>query len=118
VLGLSFSLLFACADAQRGPDAPVGEEAENEVAEPGSGEPCDVPSDPDALLAYLRRGDYKEFEHESAVHGSGGPHGGRVFTYVNEVLAESLTRGNATHPRCAAAIKELYALAAAIAPLQ
>jgi hypothetical protein len=46
VLGLSFSLLFACGDAQNGPDAPASEDAENEVAEPSEGEPCEVPSDP------------------------------------------------------------------------
>jgi hypothetical protein len=31
-----------------------------------------------------------------------------VFTYLNDVLAESLARGDATHPRCSASIKELY----------
>ena len=69
---------------------------------------CEVPSEPAELIAYLQRGDYKAFERESAVHASTGPHGGRVLTYVNDVLAESLTRGNAEHPRCAASVKELF----------
>jgi hypothetical protein len=67
-----------------------------------------VPSEPDALLSYLRRGEYRALAAESGPHPSTGPHGGRVLTYVNEPLARSLEAGNAEHPRCAAAIKELF----------
>jgi hypothetical protein len=71
-------------------------------------EACEVPSQPAELLAYLQRGDYKAFQRESAAHASTGPHGGRVLTYVNDVLFDSLGRGDAEHPRCAASIKELF----------
>jgi hypothetical protein len=71
-------------------------------------QPCELPSNPTELIAYLQRGDYKAFARESAVHASTGPHGGRVLTYVNDVLVDSLTRGDAEHPRCAASIKELF----------
>jgi hypothetical protein len=69
---------------------------------------CEVPSEPTALLTYLRSGAYKGFASESAPHPSTGPHGGRVLTYVNDLLAESLDASNAEHPRCAASVKELF----------
>jgi len=69
---------------------------------------CEVPSQPAALLEYLRSGAYKSFASESGPHASTGPHGGRVLTYVNDVLAESLDANHAEHPRCAASVKELF----------
>lgn len=66
-----------------------------------------VPHASDALFAFLRAGEYKEFPHESEVHASSGPHG-RVRTYLNPILAESLEAGNEVHPVNAAAVKELY----------
>ncbi len=69
---------------------------------------CEVPSEPAALFDYLRSGAYKSFASESGPHASTGPHGGRVLTYVNDLLAESLDAGNAEHPRCAASVKELF----------
>ena len=78
--------------------------------EPPSGEnPNVVPTSSSALFAYLRDGGYRGFARESAVHPSAGPHGGRVLTFVNDVLEQSLATGNASHPAGAAAIKELYA---------
>ena len=106
--------LVACGDAS-GPAAPTGLDDQpqavddRQVSDESPLPPCEVPSEPEALLAYLRRGDYKQLAHrESAVHGSSGPHGGRVLTYVNDLLAESLDLGNEQHPRCSASVKELY----------
>ena len=70
--------------------------------------PCEVPSEPGALLKYLRNGEYKAFARESARHPSTGPHAGGVLTYVNDSLAASLAAGAPEHPRCAASIKELF----------
>lgn len=105
------SCSVACDDSASTPVGPSDaldepEEIEDTVDAPD--EACEVPNEPAELIAYLQRGDYKTFERESGVHASTGPHGGRVLTYVNDVLFDSLTRGNAEHPRCAASIKELF----------
>jgi len=108
-LAWSLWLAAACGDTGDAETAPAGDASEEgDAAEQGDAPPCEVPSEPGALLDYLRRGDYKDFAHESKVHASSGPHGGRVFTYVNDVLADSLASGASEHPRCAASIKELY----------
>jgi len=66
------------------------------------------PSDAAALLAWLQAGNYLEWTAESAPHPSGGPHFGRVRTYLNDALFASLTAGDEAHPAGAAAVKELY----------
>lgn len=101
---------LACGDASGAPDRPETPppQTQNPSAPPEPTTACDVPSDPDALLAYLRRGDYRSLAAESGLHDSTGPHGGRVLTYVNDLLAVSLDAGNTEHPRCAASIKELF----------
>jgi hypothetical protein len=92
-----------------GPSAPSPEqEPEVDAAVDEELEPCEVPSDPSALLDYLRSGAYKDFARETAPHPSTGPHAGGVLTYVNDLLAASLDAGAAEHPRCAASIKELF----------
>ncbi|HEX6244123.1 MAG TPA: hypothetical protein VFZ61_24575, partial [Polyangiales bacterium] len=89
---------------------PPADAAPPQRPDAGGGQPanCDVPSEAAALLRYLRAGEYKGFQRESAPHASSGPHGGRVLTYVNDLLADSLDAGAAQHPRCAASIKELF----------
>lgn len=69
---------------------------------------CAVPSDPAALVTFLRSGEYRGYARESAPHASTGPHGGRVLTYINDILARSLEAGAPEHPRCAASVKELF----------
>lgn len=66
-----------------------------------------VPTEAEALLAFLQAGAYRDFPHESAPHPSQGPHGS-VQTYLDPTLAGSLEAGAATHPVGAAAVKELY----------
>lgn len=61
-----------------------------------------------ALRAWLMQGRYKSWHAESAPHQSGGPHGGTVHTYLNNVVFDSLSAGNAEHPKGAAVVKELY----------
>lgn len=65
------------------------------------------PATPDALLEYLRGGVYLHWTKEAAIHTSKGPHG-KVRTYFNPVLVDSLKANNELHPKDAAAIKELY----------
>lgn len=100
----------ACGDGSSSPAGPSDPDPQSEGS-PSEDEdlpPCEVPSEPEALLAYLRSGEYKGFAAESGPHASSGPHGGRVLTYVNDILAESLDAENAEHPRCAASVKELF----------
>jgi hypothetical protein len=100
----------ACGDGSSSTAEPSDPDAQPEGS-PSEGEnlpPCEVPSEPEALLAYLRSGEYKSLAAESGPHASTGPHGGRVLTYVNDILAESLDANNAEHPRCAASVKELF----------
>ena len=61
-----------------------------------------------ALEAWLKAGHYKTWRAESAIHGSQGPHFGKVRAYLNPVLSESLTSKAQQHPKGAVAVKELY----------
>ena len=70
--------------------------------------PTEVPTEGDALFAWLQAGNYLDYDAESAVHASTGPHGGDVRTFLNKTLYDSLAAGNATHPVGSAAIKELH----------
>jgi hypothetical protein len=95
-------LLFACNDDEgKGPRTDMLGDASMSMD-------CEVPTEPEALLAYLKSGAYKTFPRESARHPSAGPHGGEVLTYLNPELADSLEAGNEEHPICAASIKELF----------
>jgi hypothetical protein len=73
--------------------------------------PPDVPPIPttsQALRAWLQAGNYMGWTAESARHASGGPHGGTVRTFVNDIALASLQAGNSSHPAGAALVKELY----------
>jgi len=66
-----------------------------------------VPTEREALKAFLESKGYAGFKAEPAPHASSGPHG-KVRTFVNDVLASSLAANAASHPRGAASVKELY----------
>ncbi len=70
--------------------------------------PGPPPTEPAALLAWLQAGSYLDWAAESATHPSAGPHGGRVRTFLNPAIFDSLTAGDPQHPAGAAAVKELY----------
>lgn len=70
--------------------------------------PAPIPTAAVALRDWLRAGTYLGWAAESAPHASTGPHGGYVRTYLNDVLFDSLSAGNAAHPTGAVAVKELY----------
>lgn len=67
-----------------------------------------VPTQIPALLAYLQAGAYTSLPAEAGAHPSAGPHFGRVRTFFNQALADSVAQGNLQHPVGAAAIKELF----------
>lgn len=60
------------------------------------------------LLEWLQDGRYLAWPSESAPHTSGGPHFGRVRTYLNPGMLASLEAANAVHPAGVSAVKELY----------
>ncbi|HVU00540.1 MAG TPA: hypothetical protein VHE30_02270 [Polyangiaceae bacterium] len=65
------------------------------------------PTESEALTAWLERGTYLNYEHESAIHPSAGPHGS-VRVFLGPELVKSLSDGEEVHPVGAAAVKELY----------
>lgn len=67
-----------------------------------------APPEPTALRAWLQAGTYLGWRAESAAHPSAGPHGGRVRTFLNDPLFDSLDAGRSAHPAGAVAVKELY----------
>ncbi len=74
----------------------------------GGSNGCEVPTTAAAVESFIAGGTFENWDAETAVHASSGPHG-MVRTYVNQVLFDSLTANNASHPVCSATIKELYA---------
>lgn len=86
-------------------DSAMSEAASEVSADVATGE--DVPSEAAALNAFLQARKYAAFRAESAVHPSSGPHG-KVRTFVNRALAQSLDAASAQHPIGAGSIKELY----------
>lgn len=66
------------------------------------------PVEADALATWLEEGRYLAWAAESAPHAGGGPHFGRVRTFVNDALFDSLSAAPAQHAAGAAAVKELY----------
>ncbi len=66
------------------------------------------PTESQALFTWLAAGSYLDWEAESAIHPSAGPHGGDVRTFVNDTLLGSLADGASSHPAGSASVKELY----------
>jgi hypothetical protein len=60
------------------------------------------------LQAWLATGSYSTFLPESAVHGSAGPHGGGVRTFLNRQVVGSLASCATSHPVGSALVKELF----------
>jgi hypothetical protein len=87
-------------------DAPTGA-SETTGSDP---DPVDaVPPDQlDALIEWLESGGYVEWDAESSIHASAGPHFGNVRTFFNLALSGSFAAGSTDHPMGAAAVKELY----------
>jgi len=67
-----------------------------------------VPTTPASLDTWLADGAYLAWAAESGPHPSAGPHFGEVRTYVDPLLAGSLSAGSDEHPLGATAVKELY----------
>jgi hypothetical protein len=103
-------LLLALSACDGGPDPnhTTGTTSSGSGGAGGGSAQGDVPTDPNALFAFLKAGNYLGFPKESAVHPSAGPHFGTVRTYLSPTLEASLKAGNAEHPIHAAVVKELY----------
>ncbi len=74
--------------------------------------PGEVPTDLDALFAYLNDKEYESFAaRESALHPSRGPHvtfGSPVRVFMNDEIVASLNSGSSSHPAGSSIIKEMY----------
>lgn len=68
----------------------------------------EVPTNPDALYAWLEAGRYDDWDAEPERHPTAGPHGDEVRTFFDVTLAASLESENVVHQVEAAAVKELY----------
>lgn len=62
----------------------------------------------ETLEEWLKAGHYKTWQAESTVHGSTGPHFGKVRAFLNPILFESMNNQSRQHPKGAVAVKELY----------
>ncbi len=67
-----------------------------------------VPSEAEALNAFLVAKRYEGFAAEPAIHPTAGPHKDTVRSFFNSVLDSSLRAGGDDHPVGSAVIKELY----------
>ena len=61
----------------------------------------------EGITAFLQNGTYKGWAAEPVVHDSSGPHG-KVRSFFNSILADSLKAKSSTHPVGSIAVKELY----------
>ena len=60
------------------------------------------------ITAFVRDGRYTTWLAEPAPRNSVRSHGPKVRVFFNDVLAESMRAGNATHPLGSITVKELY----------
>lgn len=67
-----------------------------------------VPTSRPALDEFLVQRKYLHFAAETRLHQSEGPHFGRVRTFMNPLMYNSLAAKMREHPQGAAAIKEIY----------
>lgn len=58
---------------------------------------------------FVKEKSYLGWKVEPAVHNSTGPHGGKVRTYVNDVMYRSLKDATGDFPEGSITVKELYA---------
>lgn len=87
-------LLAAC-----GPSSSVDE---------GLGMVGDLDTSEAGITAFVRDGRYRNWLAEPAPRDSVRSHGSKVRVFFNDVLAESMRAGNATHPKGSITVKELY----------
>jgi len=72
----------------------------------------EIPLSKDQLFAYLKSGKYKSYTNqEKEAHPSLGPHqklGLPVRVFMNDIIAESLEKGNDEHPLGSVIVKEMF----------
>lgn len=74
----------------------------------GAGDPELPPTEAGPLEAWLADGTYLAWAAESAVHGTSGPHGDGVRTFVNTSTLDAFAADATVFPAGAALVKELY----------
>ncbi|RKH68615.1 hypothetical protein [Corallococcus aberystwythensis] len=91
---LLLPLLFAC-----GPSSSVDE---------GLGVIQELDTSEQGITAFVQSGQYRSWLAEPSVHETRAPHGSKVRVFFNDVVAQSLRDGNATHPVGSILVKELF----------
>jgi cytochrome c553 len=66
-----------------------------------------VPTDTGKLFAWLQADSYKDWQSNTEIHQSAGPHG-MVKVFYSPGLYNSMKAGNTVHPLGSSAVKELY----------
>ena len=59
------------------------------------------------ILAYIQKGDYKQWKAEAGIHDSKGPHG-MVRSFFNPTVVDSINAKQSAHPKGSMVVKELY----------
>ncbi|QAT86133.1 hypothetical protein EJ065_4583 [Corallococcus coralloides] len=93
---LPYMVLFAAAC---GPSSSVDE---------GLGVVQGIDTSETGITAFVRSGQYTSWLAEPSVHDTRAPHGSKVRVFFNDVVAQSLRDGNATHPVGSILVKELF----------
>lgn len=102
------SILLSCGKKDADNDLPSNSNTETSTesaTESTTSELTDTSIE--GIKTFLQSGGYKNWKAESAVHDSIGPHG-KVKSYFNSVLVDSLKAKASTHPLKSVAVKELY----------
>ena len=96
-------LLTACAsELSKNSDDSVADAMLSSQTDAGA-----VPTMAGPLFPFLQERSYEDYPAEPSAHPSAGPHG-RVRSFFNQSLADSLAAGSSLHPIGSASIKELY----------
>src|SRR5688500_17644255 len=115
------ALAIACGNDDTGTPASSASSSSGSASSSGSSSSSGSPSsasggpttidgiparDPAALNAWLKTKVYASWPKESAAHASTGPHSSSVLTHLSPKLDQSMSAGNAEHPKGSAAVKE------------
>ena len=104
-------LLLACGPVPEGRPQPDGGPAPDAGGTPDAGEAPDggqpLDTSEAGLVAFFKTSAYRSWRAEAAPHPSSGPHSGKVRTFVNDALYDSLKAGAGRHPRGSVVVKEL-----------
>ena len=109
VLGLvaASSMTLAACKQEAKTEAAEPQVAESDPVAPVQTDVTKYVEDRQLLFDFVKSGGYKDYPVSDEKHPSIGPHDD-VRVYYNQVVADSLTAGNAEHPAGSMIVKEQY----------